>query len=121
MTHATARNSALGDHTLKHSFVLLSSFAPLALFITTALFTPSMFISASESAETILVVDGWIRIAAAALLVCGLCFDLWYVWRSQDPRLGDRRGVWSWLLILGNVFALPVFWFLFLRARPQAD
>ena len=104
MSHA--KNMALGFISVAPSVVLI-----LMLFF-----------------EPMLYQVGWkyalvSEVGASIRLVCGIlvvvvmfCFSI-YAYRSSDAKLQGKRALWITILVVGNVFAVPVFWYLFLGER----
>ena len=49
------------------------------------------------------------------LLIAAYVYDVFH-----NPRVqGDRRALWAVVLFLGNFFAMPVYWWLYVR--PEAE
>jgi hypothetical protein len=70
--------------------------------------------------------DGPLQTALFALywvlLAAGIATWVWaFVLIRRSPRLrGDERTKWTWLVIFGTVFILPVIWWRFVRPAPHA-
>lgn len=92
---------------------LLSILAPVALVLV-GLFE-ELFYSLAPNVETArYYIDGALVVLAGLTLVLMLTFVA-YVARAHDPRFSGKRGLWIAILVFGNVFAIPLFWLVFLR------
>lgn len=104
---------------LKKVIVGTLSLAPLVGLILVAVLEPLLYgtgldrKTVRESADVISLISG-------VLMVVMIVFFASYTHRSSDPRLKDKKSLWIWILILGNIFAIPVFWYLFFRSRDSA-
>lgn len=56
-----------------------------------------------------------IRLVSAILVIVMIYYFASYTYRSGDPRLEGKKSLWITLLLLGNIFAVPAFWYLFFR------
>jgi cytochrome bd-type quinol oxidase subunit 2 len=82
---------------------------PLSLFV---LF-PQVANTAAAAGRSFLV-EG-VLIMAGFLV---MAFYVAYVWRSRRVPRAQKR-MWSMLIIIGSVFTMPVFWFLYIwKDRP---
>lgn len=70
--------------------------------------------------EIVADVSDWIRGICFVLVVVMVFYYGRMVYRSEDSRLSGRRGLWINVLILGNLFAIPIFWYLFIRKQKVA-
>ena len=52
-----------------------------------------------------------------ALALLGLGTMVGFMWHARRSNAvpSDKRELWLWVLLLGNVFALPVYWFWYVR------
>jgi len=61
----------------------------------------------------------WLHLGAILLVLLLLAFYLRQARRSPHVP-NPRRGLWVALLLIGNMFAMPVFWYLYIwRPRPS--
>ena len=89
---------------------ILSVLIPVGL-ITVVIVEPIVWPRGREVFDILRLVLG----VAGILMVIGF---IRYTYRSDAvPR--DKRGLWTAVLLLGNVFALPFYWLWYIR-QPQA-
>ena len=91
------------------------SIVPLPMLIAVSILEPWLLHSAPGSRE---LISGWadiISLAGGVIVVVMLVFFVAFTYRSTDPRLLEKKALWIGILLFANVFALPVFWFKFVR------
>jgi hypothetical protein len=93
------------------------SLVPPLVFIVVALFEPWFYglgwdkREVSDMAETI-------RVCAALLVIAMMVYFAAYLHAVDDPSIEGKKSLWTWILILGNILAVPVFWYVFIW-RPK--
>lgn len=91
------------------------SIAPLAMLIAVSMLEPWLLHQDLGNRE---LVSRWadvVRMVSGVTIIVTLVVFLTIVHRSSDPRLANKKALWTSVLLFANVFALPVFWFKFLR------
>ncbi len=56
------------------------------------------------------------------LALLGLTTMVGFMWHAKrsDAVPAQKRDLWVWVLLLGNIFALPFFWFWYVRDQTQS-
>jgi len=91
------------------------SIVPLPMLIAVSIVEPWLLHKGLGNRE---LVSGWadiISFTSGVIIIAMLAVSLAFVYRSTDPRLVDKKALWIGVLMFANVFALPVFWYKFLR------
>jgi len=60
-----------------------------------------------------------VRITCALGIIGMMVYYISYIRSANDNRLESKRGLWASIILLGNVFAVPVFWYLFINKKPK--
>ena len=61
----------------------------------------------------------FVFLSLAILVACFAALAYFIFLASRSPHVPSaKRARWRWLLLFGNAFAMPVFWYLFLRQEP---
>lgn len=94
------------------------SFIPLTLLTLTALIQPTLM-SSGVDRELVASAAEILRVTCGIVTLLTILIFIVYIYRSSDSRLETRKGLWTSLLLLGNVFAIPIFWFLYLNKGPK--
>jgi len=47
-------------------------------------------------------------------------FYIYYIFKT-DSLAKDKKALWAVVIFLGNIFAMPVFWFLYIWKEPAAN
>ena len=57
------------------------------------------------------------------LALLGLATMAGFIWHAKrsDAVPPQKRTLWVWVLLLGNVFALPFFWLWYVHGQAQSD
>lgn len=87
--------------------------APLALLIA-SLFAAPILLASGYDRDAVFAFDDVMRLASLLVLAVTVTVFVVYVQKSSDSRLRDKRPLWTTILLLGHVIALPVFWFLYM-------
>src|SRR5262245_34317212 len=89
------------------------SLAPSFMFLFAALFEPSLTqlgLSQREASE----IGDVIRIGSVLLVFGMIAYFAIYLHRLDDPKFDkEKKSLWTWILLLGNVIAVPVAWYRF--------
>jgi hypothetical protein len=92
------------------------SIVPLPLLIAVSILEPWLLHRGGLGNREL--ISGWadtISLACGVITIVVLAVFLAFVYRSADPRLVEKKALWTSVLLFANVFALPIFWFKFLR------
>ena len=54
-----------------------------------------------------------VRLMGALIVLAMMYYYARHTYLSDDARLQGKKGLWIWILVLGNVLAVPVFWYLY--------
>ena len=93
------------------------SLVPPVVLVIAALFEPALYGLALDKKQAAELGDN-IRISAAVIIVGMIIYFGVYLHRLHDPTMdGGKRSLWTWVLILGNIFAVPVVWYKFVHQR----
>lgn len=90
------------------------SLAPSIILFTLFLFEPLLYQFGMERA-LVSELGQLIRLICAAVILAMMFFYGRYVFTSGDSRLGSNKWLWIAILVLGNVFGVPLFWYHFIR------
>jgi hypothetical protein len=60
-----------------------------------------------------------VRVTCALGIIGMMMYYISYIRSSTDNRLQSKKGLWATIIVLGNVFAVPVFWYLFINKKPK--
>lgn len=90
------------------------SIVPPAILVLISVFEPVLLKGKGTGSDLSDILDG-VVLTCIVLAVATLVFFIGHIWRTTDPRLEGKKGLWVVLLLLGSVIALPVFWLLYLR------
>jgi len=74
-----------------------------------ALIEPTLWPKGSSTFDVLLL----------TLALLGLATMVGFVWHAKSSNAAppEKRDLWVWVLLLGNVFALPFFWFWYVRGH----
>ncbi len=101
--------------------VTVLSLVPPVVFLFAALFEP-MFYGIAWNSQEVAEVGDAVRISSALLVLAMIVFYGVYLHRLDDPKVDqEKRSLWTWILLLGNVFALPVVWYVFIWRQRRAQ
>lgn len=56
-----------------------------------------------------------IRLVCAAIILVMIFYYGRYIFTSGDSRVDSNKGLWIAVLVLGNVFGVPLFWYLLIH------
>jgi hypothetical protein len=96
----------------------LTAWGPFYLFLFFAFVTATVFVSEGHVGPLFYVVFAlhMLTILLGFLLIAAYVYDLF-----NNPRIqGDRKALWAVILFLGNYFAMPVYWWLYVRPPAQS-
>lgn len=92
------------------------SCGPTIILLFTVFFEPLIY-QADIDRKTVAEVADIIRLITALLILIMIYYFIRYARRSHDPALEGKKSLWIFVLLLGNVFAVPLFWFFVFRNR----
>jgi hypothetical protein len=93
------------------------SLVPPVVFVVAALFEPALYGFGLDRQQAAELGDA-VRISTALLIVGMIIYFGVHLHRLNDPQMDKaKKSLWTWILILGNVFALPVVWYVFVQQR----
>lgn len=98
----------------------LLSTLPTVFLLLIVVFEPVLY-GVGIDREIVADASDWIRGICFVLVVVMVYYYGRMVYRSEDPRFSSRRALWINLLILGNLFAIPIFWYLFMRQHKSGS
>jgi hypothetical protein len=80
-----------------------------------------IFVSFASSAEEELIVPGVVLVGlhalAVILTIAAFIFFVSHIYRND--RLSDQqKSLWTTIVLLGNVFAIPFYWWLYIWRGP---
>jgi uncharacterized membrane protein len=78
-----------------------------------ALVEPMLWPRGTSTFDVLLVILAFLGLAA-------MVGFMWHAKRSNAVP-SQKRDLWVWVLLLGNVFALPFFWFWYVRGQTQSN
>jgi len=91
--------------------ISIASFAPLLLFLFASLMLP-IIVEPTNNNELFNELNVRIRLIAAAVLAAVMIFYIFWILRTKIESLQEKKALWITILFLGNVFAVPFFWYL---------
>lgn len=95
-------------------YLAFFSLAPTIILLTLFLFEPFLYQVGIE--RSLLSEFGQLmRLICAVIILAMMVFYGRYVLTSGDSRLDTKKGLWIAILVLGNVFGVPLFWYLFMH------
>lgn len=59
------------------------------------------------------------HLAMMLLIICLLIFYIIYLFKTERVP-NDKKTLWAVVLFLGNIFAMPFFWYLYIWRKPNA-
>jgi hypothetical protein len=102
---------------LTYLTLTILSLVPPVVFVIVALFEPVLYGFGLDRRQAAELGDA-IRISAALLIVGMMIYFGVHLHRLDDPKMDSaKKSLWTWILILGNIFALPVVWYVFVQQR----
>lgn len=90
------------------------SLAPSIILMAMFLLEPFLYQSGLERA-LVSELGQLIRLICAAIILVMMAYFGRYVFISGDSRLDSNKVLWISILVLGNVFGVPLFWYLFIH------
>lgn len=98
-------------------FFWSSILAPLCFIIWVVVFgfIPFFYIR-TISNEDFLLIDEVVRVLLFLVIVISSIYQVSFILRSDDRELAEKRRLWISLIFFGNMFVIPVFSFIYLRA-----
>lgn len=97
-------------------FLALMSIAPPILLITTSLVEPILY-NIGLDRYLISEIIQFIRLASGLMIIGMMLYFIYYVLTSDDNRISSKRGLWVAILLIGNIFAVPFFWYFVINSR----
>lgn len=61
-----------------------------------------------------------LHLATMALIFAQLIFYIIYLFRTQRVPQG-KKALWAVVLFMGNMIAIPIFWFLYVWCEPSSE
>jgi hypothetical protein len=101
---------------LSGSLLMLLSVVPSAALIAILILEPFLYgtgIDRGVLAET----GQAIRLVCALIVIAMILYFISHINASKDSRFIKNKSKWVTALIFGNVFTVPLFWFIFMRNR----
>jgi hypothetical protein len=100
--------------------VAFLSTVPPVVLVLVSIFEPLLFKHGVDQKELAEGIDT-VVVACMVLVLATLVYFISYVRHTDDPRLAGKKGRWIIILLAANVFALPVFWMLYLMNDARAS
>lgn len=95
-------------------YLALLSLAPSIVLLALFLFEPFLYQLGIQRA-LVSELGQLIRLICAVIILAMMAFYGRHIFTSGDSRLDSNKGLWIAILIFGNVFGVPLFWYLFMR------
>ncbi|SRR5258708_5971179 len=106
---------------LSYVIVTVLSLVPPVVFLLAALFEPALYGFGWDRRQVAEIMDA-ISISSALLVVAMIVYFGIYLHRLDDPKVDrEKKSLWTWILLLGNLFAVPVVWYVFIWRRRRAQ
>jgi hypothetical protein len=96
---------------------VLTAWGPVYILLFFLVIAVTVLLSGGElgSLFYVIFVVHMLTILLGFVLIAAYVYDAFH-----NPRIvGDRRALWAVVLFLGSLFAMPVYWWLYVR--PEAD
>ncbi|MDF2446994.1 MAG: hypothetical protein K0S46_2230 [Moraxellaceae bacterium] len=61
-----------------------------------------------------MVIEGLLPVSGL-FMIFALVYYIYFIAISKDGRLVGKKALWISVLLFGNIFAIPVFWFFYFR------
>src|SRR5687767_3166539 len=105
----------------KTSRFIVTLFSVLPPFLLLAALFEPWFYGLGWNRAQVADISDMIRIGAGVLVLVMILYFAIYLHRTDDPKVVEKKSLWTWVLILGNVFAVPVFWYVFIWRPRKGD